>query len=43
MGRFDVVEHGDEVILSLPDDNARLEHDIVENEIAMVVLDPITW
>jgi hypothetical protein len=43
VGRFDVVEHGDEVILSLPDDNARLEHDIVENEIAMVVLDPITW
>lgn len=43
VGRFDVVEHGDEVILSLPDDNARLEQDIVENEIAMVVVDPITW
>jgi hypothetical protein len=43
VGRFDVVEQGDEeMILSLPHDNRLLEQTINEYEIAMVVVDPIT-
>ena len=42
VGRFEVVTvEGDEVTLSLPLDNTLLERTIVENEIAMVVIDPI--
>jgi hypothetical protein len=42
VGRFEVVTvEGDEVTLSLPLDNTLLERTIVENEIAMVAIDPI--
>jgi hypothetical protein len=42
VGRFDIItDEGDEVILSLPHDNSLLERSIIENEIALVVIDPI--
>lgn len=42
VGRFDVItDEGDEVVLALPYDNSLLERSIVENEIALVVIDPI--
>lgn len=43
VGRFDVIEQDDEeMVLSLPRDNAQLERDIAENDIALIVVDPIT-
>jgi RecA-family ATPase len=42
VGRFEVVTvEGDEVTLSLPLDNALLERTIIDNQIAMVVIDPV--
>lgn len=43
VGQFDVLEQDeDEMILSLPHDNALFEQAIVEDDIALVVIDPIT-
>jgi AAA domain/RepB DNA-primase from phage plasmid len=43
VARIDVVTEGDEeLVLSLPHDNKQLERDIVENDVGLVVVDPIT-
>lgn len=42
IGRFDITSDTDELLtLSLPDDNLELEQKIVENDVALVVVDPL--
>jgi hypothetical protein len=41
VGRFEVVETGELVALSLPVDNALLEKEVAENDVAAVFLDPL--
>lgn len=42
VGQFEVVSNlGDELVLSLPSDNALLEAEMVANNVALVVIDPL--